>query len=224
MKIIQLKFFILFYFVFFIVNSSYGFSYKELHEFDIYRNGKKIGFHRLHFKKINEKIIVNTRIEMVVKFTFVPIFKYLHNSEEIWDQNKFLQVTTSTQKNNRQFTFSAKRQGSKLQIKSRGKVFFISSDNLITSYWHQNWLNKKELIDSQHGKKRFIKVEKKNIENASTVYGNILSQKYNVTGTQNKPNGKKIDYDIWYDDKKRWVKTKFFLNNSLIEYFLVTKY
>ena len=80
------------------------------------------------------------------------------------------------------------------------------------------------MIDSQHGKKRFINVEKKNIENVSTIYGNILAQKYKVIGTRNKKNGDKIDFYIWYDDKKRWVKIKFFIKNSLIEYFLVTKY
>ena len=154
----------------------------------------------------------------------IPIFKYFHDSEEIWDQNKFIQAITFTQKNNKQFKFKAHRQGSKIQIESRGKKFFVSGDSLITSYWHQNWLNKKELIDSQHGKKRFINVEKKEIENISTIFGNISAQRYKVTGSQDKPNGKKIDYDIWYDNKKRWVKTKFFIKNSLIEYFLVTKY
>ena len=64
----------------------------------------------------------------------------------------------------------------------------------------------------------------KEIENISTIFGNISAQRYKVTGSQDKPNGKKIDYDIWYDNKKRWVKTKFFIKNSLIEYFLVTKY
>ena len=52
----------------------------------------------------------------------------------------------------------------------------------------------------------------------------IYAQKYKVTGTQDKPNGKKIDYDIWYDDKGRWVKLSFFVKKSLIEYYLVTKY
>ena len=117
-----------------------------------------------------------------------------------------------------------KEKGSKIQIESRKKIFFVSGDSLITSYWNPNWLNKKELIDSQHGKKRFINVEKKEIENISTIFGNISAQRYKVTGSQDKPNGKKIDYDIWYDNKKRWVKTKFFIKNSLIEYFLVTKY
>ena len=226
MKTNQIKFFILFFIAYCILSlsNSYGFSYKELHEFEIYRNGKKIGFNKLYFKKMDNKIIVNTKIETVVKFGFISIFKYFHNSEEIWDQNKFIQAITFTQKNNRQFKFSAKRQGSKIQIESSGKKFFVSGNSLITSYWHQHWLNKKELIDSQHGKKRFINVKKEGMESISTKFGNILAQRYKVTGRQDKVNGKKIDYDIWYDEKKRWVKIKFFIKNSIIEYFLVTEY
>ena len=92
------------------------------------------------------------------------------------------------------------------------------------NYWHQNWLKKKKLIDSQHGKKRIINVEKKDFEQIKTSNSVIFAQKYKVTGTQDKLNGKKIDYDIWYDNKGRWVKSKFFVKKSIIEYYLVTKY
>ena len=84
MKTNQIKFFILLCFAFFILSNSYGFSYKELHEFEIYRNGKKIGFNKLYFKKIDNKIVVNTKIETVIKFGFISIFKYFHNSKEFF--------------------------------------------------------------------------------------------------------------------------------------------
>ena len=154
----------------------------------------------------------------------IPFFKYFHESKEIWVNDQFLEVKTFTKKNSRKFTFIAKRNGPKIEIKSRGKVFLVDGDTLITSYWHQNWLKKKVLFDSQHGKKRLINVEKKDFEKITTSNSTIFAQKYKVTGRQDKPNGKKIDYDIWYDDKGRWVKIKFFVKKSLIEYFLVTKY
>ena len=117
-----------------------------------------------------------------------------------------------------------KKKGSKIEIESRGKVFLVDGDTLITSYWQQNWFKKRILIDSQHGKKRLINVEKKGFERIKTSNTTIFAQKYKVTGAQDKPNGKKIDYEIWYDEKGRWVKIKFFVKKSLIEYFLVTEY
>ena len=68
MKTNQIKFFILFFIAYCILSlsNSYGFSYKELHQFEIYRNGKKIGFNKLYFKKIDNKIVVNTKIETVI--------------------------------------------------------------------------------------------------------------------------------------------------------------
>ena len=161
---------------------------------------------------------------MIVKLGIIPIFKYFHESKEIWINNQFIEAKTTTKKNGRKFKFTAKRKGSKIEIKSRGKVFLVDGNSLITSYWHQNWFKKKVLIDSQHGKKRLINVEKKDFEKIKTSNNTIFAQRYKVIGTQNKPNGKKIDYDIWYDDKGRWVKIKFFIKKSLIEYFLVTKY
>ena len=214
----------LFLIFFFFSNNVFSFNYKPIHEFEILRNNKKIGFYKLSFQNIEDKIVVNTQIEMIVKLGIIPIFKYFHESKEIWINNQFIEAKTTTKKNGRKFKFTAKRKGSKIEIKSRGKVFLVDGNSLITSYWHQNWFKKKVLIDSQHGKKRLINVEKKDFEKIKTSNNTIFAQRYKVIGTQNKPNGKKIDYDIWYDDKGRWVKIKFFIKKSLIEYFLVTKY
>ena len=215
----------LFLIYFFSSNNAFCFNYKSIHEFEIFRNSKKIGFHKLSFQNIEDKIVVNTEIQMIDKLVgVIPVFKYFHKGREIWINNHFVEANTSTKKNRREFKFIAKKKGSKIEIKSRNKVFLIDGDSLFTSYWNQNWLKKKVLFDNQHGKKRLINVEKKNFEKIKTSNNTIFAQRYKVTGTQDKPNGKKIDYDIWYDDKGRWVKTKFFLKNSLIEYFLVTEY
>ena len=161
---------------------------------------------------------------MVVKIGFVPVFNYIHKANETWKDEKFIKAKTSTIKNNRNFELEAYRKDNKLEIKSNKKVFSVNENSLITSYWHQHWFKKKVLIDSQHGKKRLINIEKKNFEKISTANGFIYAQNYKVTGTQDKPNGKKIDYDIWYDEKGRWVKISFFIKKSFIEYYLVTQY
>ena len=220
---IPIKIFLFFIFIFF-SNNAYSFNYNSIHEFEIYRNNKKIGFHKLSFQNIEDKLVVNTEIQMIVKLGLIPIFSYFHKGEEIWVDNQFIEVKTSTKKNSREFDFTAKRKGPKIEIKSRGQTFLVDSDTLITSYWHQKWFDKKVLIDSQHGKKRLINVEKKKLERIEGLNQKINAYKYKVTGTQDKPNGKKIDYDIWYDDKGRWVKLSFFVKKSFIEYYLVTKY
>ena len=213
------------FFLFFLISkNAFCFNYNLVHEFEIFRNNKKIGFHKLSFQIIENKIIVNTQINMVVKLGPIPVFKYLHEGEETWINNEFVKAKTYTKKNNREFNFLAHRKGKKIEIETRGKKFNVTEDTLITSYWQKNWLKKKILIDSQNGKKRLINVEKMDIEPIKVEDLVIYAQKYKVTGTQDKPNGKKIDYDIWYDDKDRWVKIKFFIKKSLIEYYLVTKY
>ena len=161
---------------------------------------------------------------MIVKLGIIPVFTYFYKVEELWVDNNFIRAKTITKKNNKNFKFEAERKNKKMEIKSRGKVFFEDSDSLITSYWNQNWMKKKVLIDSQHGKIRLINVEKKKFEKFKTVNGDVFAQRFKVTGTQDKPNGKKIDYDIWYDEEGRWVKIIFKVKKSFIEYFLVTKY
>ena len=72
-----IKYLIFIFFLFF-SNDIIAFSYKPIHEFEIYRNNKKIGFHKLSFKNIEDKIVVNTQIEMIVKLGIIPVFTYFY--------------------------------------------------------------------------------------------------------------------------------------------------
>ena len=121
----------LFLIFFFFSNNVFSFNYKPIHEFEIFRNNKKVGFYKLSFQNIEDKIVVNTQIEMIVKLGIIPIFKYFHESKEIWINNQFIEAKTTTKKNGRKFKFQAKRKGSKIEIKSRGKVFLVDGNSLI---------------------------------------------------------------------------------------------
>ena len=137
----------LFIIYFFSSNNAFCFNYKSIHEFENFQNNKKKGFHKLFFQNIEDKIVVNTEVQMIVKFLrAIPVFNYFHKGNEIWIDNNFIEAKTSTKKNRRKFKFTAKRKGSKIEIKSREKVFLVDGNTLITSYWQQNWLKKRILI------------------------------------------------------------------------------
>ena len=88
----------LFLIFFFFSNNAFCFNYKPIHEFEILRNNKKIGYHKLSFQNIEDKIVVNAQIEMTIKFGLIPIYKYFHESKETWVKNQFLEAKTSTKK------------------------------------------------------------------------------------------------------------------------------
>ena len=90
---------------------------------------------------------------------------------------------------------------------------FKSKKSSTESIFKNLYLGKAEII-----------LSKKDFEQIKTSNNTIFAQRYRILGRQNKPNGKKINTDIWYDDKGRLVKIKFYIRNSLIEYFLVTRY
>ena len=81
----------LFLIFFFYSDSVFCFNYKPIHEFEVFRNNKKIGFHRLSFQNIEDKIVVNTEVQMIVKFLrAIPVFNYFHKGNEIWIDNNFI--------------------------------------------------------------------------------------------------------------------------------------
>ena len=87
-----IKIFLFLIFLFF-SNSAFSFNYKQIHEFEVFRNNKKIGFHKLFFQNIEDKIVVNTEVQMIVKFLrAIPVFNYFHKGNEIWIEIEFVGI------------------------------------------------------------------------------------------------------------------------------------
>ena len=93
----------------------------------------------------------------------------------------------------------------------RAEIFNIESSEI-------KILDKGNITKATNGVK-IISNDGVEISGKELIYNNkIDSYHYKLTGFES--SGEKIDIDIWYDDKKNWVKMIFLKDGSKIEYFL----
>ncbi len=204
-------------FVFFstLITNSYG---SEI-LFHVYRNGEKIGYHKLKLLKKDNIIQSEIEIKFEVKFLGFNIYDYFHKNNEVWIDNKFKGLESETNKN-----------GEILNCSISIKDGFLYSDGthgdqsklipmIPTTYWNYKLVEnaeEKKVINSQDCSLINLKIKKIGREN---IYDKrIWSTHFNLKGKE--ITGKDLDIDIWYDDNKNWIKMTFIKDSSKIEYFL----
>ena len=67
--------------------------------FDVYLDGKKIGFHRFEIEDAGEGPSVLSEASFDVKFLFVTAFRYRHNTTERWAEGCLDQIEARTDSN-----------------------------------------------------------------------------------------------------------------------------
>ena len=77
--------------------------------FNVYRNGSKIGYHKIEFEKESIHVRPNIEIKFEVTFLGFTVYDYFHQNNESWLDNKLIQLNTKTDKNGEELFCNALR-------------------------------------------------------------------------------------------------------------------
>ena len=178
--------------------------------FDVARNDSLIGYHVLNFAQEGDRLTVDINIELRVKIAFVTVYRYEHRNREQWQGGVLQSFKSRTNDNGTRHSVTASRSGDELVIEgSKGKVEGPAS-LLPTSYWHRNFMQHRQWIDTQEGRIVTSTVEPKGLEQIAVADELREARHFALRGD--------LDVDLWYADD-RWVKLAFPASDgSLINY------
>lgn len=178
--------------------------------FDVARNDSLIGYHVLSFAQEGDRLTVDINIELRVKIAFVTVYRYEHRNREQWQDGVLQGFKSRTNDNGTRHSVTASRSGNELVIEgSKGKVEGPAS-LLPTSYWHRNFMEQRQWIDTQEGRIVTSTVEPKGLEQIAVADELREARHFALRGD--------LDVDLWYADE-RWVKLSFPASDgSLIDY------
>lgn len=119
--------------------------------FQVFRNGTKIGEHRIAFGGGDDDRTVATDVDMVVKIGPVPVYRYKHTALEKWVGGKWSSIETTTNGNGKVFRASGRAMGSYVQITGPKGAVRGPADAVPLSHWNQANFGK-PLFNPQEGK------------------------------------------------------------------------
>lgn len=178
--------------------------------FTAYRNGSRLGFHRIDFSRDGDRLIADIEIAFDVKLAFIPVYRYRHRNREVWQADQLISLETETDDNGTDHKVTAFRKEGRLFVDGSEGRLDLSGDTQTTSYWNEASIERGQWIDTQSGKLVRSAVTKKPPEPVLVEGRNLEAARYDLDGD--------ITCSLWYADG-RWVKLHFVTeDDSEIEY------
>jgi len=187
--------------------------YEDLNriEFDIYRNQTHIGKHVFSFKKLNGELVVESEINFQIKKFGIVLYKYHVKGTEIYKDGKLVKFNSKTNQNGKVKYVNMELDNEEYNIDGSSYQGKAPIDFMIGTWWNHSIVKASAQISAVSG--RIIKQKVAFLGKETIV---INDKKYNTlhfnfSSTDKKlDKKKKLNTDVWYDEKtSNWVKASF---------------
>ncbi|WP_291842359.1 DUF6134 family protein [Maricaulis sp.] len=175
--------------------------------FDVFRNGSPFGEHAVRFAELpGGELQVDIDIELRVGFGPVTVFRYEHESEEVWADGQLQRLEASTLKDGDRERYSLQRR-SDGRFDNAGQVI----EALVpSSHWSGYSPGLPAVLNTETGEPMEVEIVDLGRTMVETAGGPVAARHLRMTGT--------VSVDLWYDDAGRWVGCAFTIQNQDIVY------
>ena len=180
-------------------------------EFDLFRNNKLIGQHIYVFSRNGRNLTVNSKINFEIKILDITLYKYFSESKEKYVNGKFESLSATTNQNDKKKFSKIYKKENKFFIEGSSYKGEAPEDFIVGSWWNHSII--KYGVQISTGSGRIIKqnvsfVGKETIEIDNKKYSAL---KYNFfSKDQSLSKDKKLNIDVWYDEKTLiWLKSSY---------------
>ena len=196
-----------------IASSAHVQHYDNLNriEFDIFRNNKNIGKHIFSFRKLKNQLEIESEINFEIKKFGVVLYKYYVKGTEYYKDGKLIKFNSKTNQNGKKKYVNLKLENEELVIDGSSFKGKVSADYLLGTWWNHSIVESDAQISAVSGriikqKVTFLGKETLNID--GKTYNTL---RFNFSSTDQKlDKDKKLNTDVWYDEKTlNWIKASF---------------
>ena len=180
--------------------------YKNLSkiEMDVLRNNEVIGYSNYFFKHTKDTMMVENYTKFIVEMFGVKVFSIDSKSKEIYQKDKLISFESTTLQNDKKkyvkLNYDEKK--NKFIINGSSYVGEANLDNVIGNWWNSKILESKTQISPLSGS---IKKQTSKLTNKDEIEFNgkkIKLLQFKLKSTEDLPDDKKLDFDIWLDPNK----------------------
>ena len=180
--------------------------------FRVTRKSSPMGTLRVGFSREGDRLIVRTRVDLSVYAAFLRVFRYTHDSTEIWRGDQLLSLQAVTNDDGQTYTVRAIPRGDGLLLEGPAGSRTVSSRSLTSnSVWHPAFARQRSVIDCEKARYETVAVEP-------------LGQRLlTVLGVPRLVTGHRmiVSYargEIWHDAAGEWVHSVFQTKGETLTY------
>ncbi len=178
-------------------------KYNKL-EMEIFRNGELIGYNYYFFNRKDDKTLVTNQIKFTVKLFGTIVFQVESYGEEKYFKDQLISYNSKTLQNNKEkfVNLLLNKNTKKFDIQGSSFNGEASIDSVVGNWWNHKILQSDSQISPISGsiKKQVVTfIGKKKID----LYGKIYQVDHFTLKSKDMtiPKDKRLDFNIWYDQK-----------------------
>ena len=173
-------------------------------EMDVLRNDKIIGYSNYFFKRDKDIMIVENYTKFAVEMFGVKVFSINSESKEIYQKDMLISFESKTLQNEKSkfVKLNFNKNKNKFIINGSSYVGEASIDNIIGNWWNSKILDTKTQISPLSGSIKKQEVKLTNKDEIDYKGKMVKLFKFKLKSTEDLPDDKKLDFDIWLDPNK----------------------
>jgi hypothetical protein len=177
-----------------------AFAAETTAHFSVLRGDDVIGEGRVVYAKEGDALRVRVAMAAKVKFGFVTVFRYTHESEELWRGGRLVALDGRTDDDGKAYEMTARPCADGLAVEGTKGNFTAPADVLPLSYWHPDTPKQSLLLDASKGRLLSVAFSTPKRETLDTEKRDVLAQRFDTLGD--------IKLALWYDTLGAWVQTR----------------
>jgi hypothetical protein len=168
---------------------------------EIFRNDKLIGINNFYFSKENDLMKVKNIVQFKISIAGIDLMKVDSESSGIYKDDMLIKFNSTTKQNDKDKFVNLYLDQNQFVIDGSSFNGKTSSNYIIGNYWNHSVVKSAAQISPLSGSVKKQKVKFLGKENI-TLYGNNYSTlHFKILSSEDLPDDKKINLDIWYDEK-----------------------
>jgi Family of unknown function (DUF6134) len=166
--------------------------------FRVFLDDAEIGYH--HFRLLGQgpEQQLESEARYNVKFLYVTVYRYAHDSRERWQGKCLKQVEANTQDNGKMLAVRGTQDGERFVVTGTGGQANLPACVMTFAYWNPNLLGQSRLLNVQTGEYMDVKVRVLG-EETLTVRGTAQRALRYALETRD------FRIDLWYSPNKEWL-------------------
>jgi len=182
-------------------------------EYELFRNNKLIGFHKYNFERKDEILTVNSEVEFKITKLGIDLYTYKAKSIENYKNDILFKFSSKTKQNKKKKYVNVTLDNVLKELTVDGSSYKgkTSMQNIVGTWWNHEIVKAKAQISAISGRviEQNVKFIGKQVITLNGKEYNALH--FNFSSSDKKlPKEKRLNTDIWYDEKSfLWLKASF---------------
>ena len=127
--------------------------------FDVYLDGRKIGYHRFEIEDAGGGRSVYSEASFDVKLLFITAFRYRHNTTERWQRGCLEKIEARTDANGKRLNVVGSKTREGFVVETGDREASLPECVMTFAYWNPGFLEESRLLNPQTGEYVEVDVE-----------------------------------------------------------------